>query len=490
MTAVSRSGDPAIWALLAAALLVRVAAALIWPNIHQPDEVFQTLEQAHRFWFGYGIVPWEWRAGIRSWLIPGLLAPVLGGVSALGFGPPVYNAVVAVLLSASSLTVVAAGWGFGRRAYGRTGAWLVGGLCAVWFEFVYFAPKTLTEVMAAHVLIAAVWFIVTAPRRLMLIGALLGVTGILRFHAAPMIVLASVWVCGADVRHRWPRLIAGAAVPLAFQTVLDWVTLGSPLQSVWLNFWINVVQARSEQFGAEPFYWYPIGLYQTWGPAMGLVLAAAVPGARHVPLLGWMVAVHVLAHSLVAHKEPRFLFPAMPMLIVLAGLGLCRVLADVRGFRTASASFLAGGLTAVALVSLFSATRPGFVGNWTSMEGGLAGGEWLRQQPDLRGLGVVNGPDWRAFWAITGGYYRLHRDVPIYPGRDAADLAARSPRFNYMFVPAPVGDRVTGFTRVRCWSGTTAAGGEGVPWCAYHRPGTCEPDPAATVNAVLPAVNE
>ncbi len=48
--------------------------AVLWPGIHYPDEVMQSLEQAHRLVFGSGLVPWEFRDGARSWLLPGMLA--------------------------------------------------------------------------------------------------------------------------------------------------------------------------------------------------------------------------------------------------------------------------------------------------------------------------------------------------------------------------------------------------------------------------------
>ena len=474
------------WLLLSGAFVLRVAVALLWPSIHQPDEVFQVLEPAHRLWFGHGIISWEWRLGIRSWLVPGLLAPVIGVASTLGLGPPGYAGVVAAVMSLTSLTVVAVGFGFGARMYGRTGALLIGALCAVWFEFVYFAPKTFTEVMAAHVLIVAVWVIVTAPHRFFLVGALLGLTGILRFHTGAMILVAAFWTCRADSRA-WGRLVAGAAVPVLGQAVLDWITLGTPLQSVWLNFWVNVVSSRSDIYGVVPFYWYPGRMLISWGPAFPLVMAAALLGARRVPLLGWMVLAHVLTHSLIGHKELRFLYPAMPLLMILAGLGLCRVLSRLPGFAAASPRVLALALAGMIAVSLAGATGAGYVGNWTSMAGGLQATDFLRGRGDVCGIGVVNGPDWKDYWTPTGGYFRLHRDIPIYSGADAAALSALAARFNSMSVPRAVGDRVPGFARGPCWAvnfGATVAPDD-PEWCVFHRPGVCTPDRSATINPGL-----
>ena len=64
--------------LAIAGLLARLSAAFYSNQINVfPDEIFQYLEQAHRLVFGYGYVPWEYRFGIRSWILPALISPIL-----------------------------------------------------------------------------------------------------------------------------------------------------------------------------------------------------------------------------------------------------------------------------------------------------------------------------------------------------------------------------------------------------------------------------
>ncbi|MGB7267017.1 MAG: hypothetical protein WBC92_15990, partial [Terracidiphilus sp.] len=46
--------------LIAIALGFRIAWAILRPNVLYPDEIFETLEPAHRLAFGYGILSWEW----------------------------------------------------------------------------------------------------------------------------------------------------------------------------------------------------------------------------------------------------------------------------------------------------------------------------------------------------------------------------------------------------------------------------------------------
>ncbi|HYY12079.1 MAG TPA: hypothetical protein VE781_14170, partial [Kineosporiaceae bacterium] len=112
---------------------LRLVPALGSRSVIYPDETYQMTEAAHRVVFGYGIVPWEFSVGTRSWLGPGLLLPPvllwrqlgLDGVDGLGL----VRAWVAILagLGAGSAALL------GRRLAGRAA-----GLLAA--AFVAFAP--------------------------------------------------------------------------------------------------------------------------------------------------------------------------------------------------------------------------------------------------------------------------------------------------------------------------------------------------------------
>jgi hypothetical protein len=107
--------DRTLLVLLALAMLVRFAAIIVFPSLHHPDENFQLLEQAHRIAFGYGVVPWEFRDGIRSPVVPYMLAALFWlGERAVG-GPEGYLLVARSALAATSLFGVAAVYRMGQR---------------------------------------------------------------------------------------------------------------------------------------------------------------------------------------------------------------------------------------------------------------------------------------------------------------------------------------------------------------------------------------
>src|SRR5580693_9349596 len=80
----ARAERIAIGVILVAAALPRLWAAWVDQGVFWPDELFQNLEQAHRFAFGFGLRPWEFRLGARSWLLPGALGLWMKLLAGLG----------------------------------------------------------------------------------------------------------------------------------------------------------------------------------------------------------------------------------------------------------------------------------------------------------------------------------------------------------------------------------------------------------------------
>jgi len=130
--------------------------------------------------------------------------------------------------------------------------------------------------------------------------------------------------------------------------MLDWFTWGQPFRSFWLNIYLNVVLGvAAKEFGASPpgYFFFMLGLAWLWTLPVFLILAWR--GARHIRLPAILAVVILLTHIAIAHKELRFIFPAVACAVPLAGLGLAAVTARLhmtwpRGFL--ALALLAGPL--------------------------------------------------------------------------------------------------------------------------------------------------
>jgi Alg9-like mannosyltransferase family len=229
--------DRTLLILLALAMAVRLAAIVAFPSLHHPDENFQLFEQAHRIAFGYGIVPWEFRDGIRSPVLPYGLATLFWlGERAAG-GPEGYLLVARAALAAVSLIGVAAVYRMGRKT-SPTHAAMAALVAATWFELVYFAGRPLTEAVATTFLVVAL-SLASLPRehlgfrRLVAIGLCLGLALMLRFHLAPGL--------------RWWR--SGSVAPTCARAGSRWHS------GAWLRSWYSGSRTGSTGARRSPPMW-------------------------------------------------------------------------------------------------------------------------------------------------------------------------------------------------------------------------------------------
>lgn len=476
-SAARRLAAVAVAALVLAAAGVRLVPILVEPSINWWDEIFQTIEPAHRLVYGYGLVPWEFQLGMRSWLLPGLVTGLMQAARLFGDGPDYYLPVVATSFALLASTSVICCFLWARRWFGVAGALAAAAVVAMAPELVYFGARALSEVVAAHLLLIGVYLMepvipTDSRRRLLGAGILLGLACLLRIQLAPAVALVALWSVWNGWRARLPTLAVGGVVALAFGAALDWVTLGYPLASVWRNFLYNIVEAVSAGFGTEPWSYYLLGEIGLWNGGTVFLLIAAALGARRLPVLAAAAVAILAVHSGIAHKEYRFIYPAVLMLTVLAGLGVGQLTEWGAEWlrRQGISKYLAGAVCAALLLGYF-----GFLmfRVWSSdtmlalrhrVHDNLLAASFVSRLPSFCGLGLYGekGLD----WARYGGYTYLHRPVPMYWPEDEAELAATAPAFDILLFTAPP-PAALGFETVRCFGNS----------CIARRAGGCEARP-------------
>jgi len=458
--------------LLILALALRLCALAIATPAH-PDEVFQYLETAHRLVFGQGVVTWEWRYGMRGWLLPLLVAgPMwLGGVLAPGSG--LYLFLPKFVATLASLSVVWVAWRLGERL-SRLHAQVAGFVAAIWFEFVYFAPHVMSETAGVLLILPAAWLLVDKARwstpRLVLASALLAAAVTIRFQYAPAVAALAVAACLFDIRRCWLPLLVGGAVGLLPSILADLAMGATPFAWVLENVRLNLIENRAANYSVSG----PLGyLGEAWPRtalwAVPLIGLAAI-GARRYPALAWMAVVNLVFHSLIAHKEYRFILLSVAATVLLAAIGTADWVAHVeRKDGPKPARERLSFLLVVWVLASITCSLGAFRSQWLMLRSEMQLYTRLRDDPALCGLAV-----YRHHWAITGGYAYLHRATPMLlfedqdVGRPAANLAANTPAFNTIMAdPAYAPQLPAGFGEIGC------EGRESDRMCLYRRPGAC-----------------
>jgi hypothetical protein len=428
--------------------------------MHHADEIFQTQEPAHRLAYGYGVVTWEWRRGIRSWVFPAFLAGVMRTTDWMGSGSKGYRWGIAIALSLISLTTVWFGFAWARRTSGMEAAIIAAGACATWYELVYFAPKALTEVVAGHALLPGLYLGVHGEglqekKRMFLAGIFCGLAMSLRIHLAPAVAFAALYFCYPNWRRRILPVAAGVLLPVVGFGLVDKITWSYPFQSFFLYFRVNVMEGRANYFGVLPWYWYLELLCGHLGPITLLVLM----GIRRSAFLGWVALIILVSHSVLGHKEVRFLYPLVPLEITLAALGVVEVAPAFNKGRKSplsSRTIVVSGLASCVLSSCLLVSHF----DWSRNSGSLVAFDQLSRDSTLCGVGV-----YRIGWWNLGGYAYLHQNVPIVLLRQASELEEGQRSFNAVVTGGRLPDPKGGFELAGCWNGV----------CLYRRLGPCMP---------------
>lgn len=150
--------------------------------------------------------------------------------------------------------------------------------------------------------------------RLIMGGFLLGLSFFFRFQMAFALAGIGAWLLyyrrlrGVD----WGWLLLGGGLAVGLGVCADYWLYGQWEFTAWHYFQSNILENKAVQWGRSPWWYYLQEIVLTGLPPISLLLVGlAIWGGyrqrQHVFV--WALLPFFLAHTLVAHKELRFLFP-------------------------------------------------------------------------------------------------------------------------------------------------------------------------------------
>ncbi len=446
-----------------------------------PDEIYQSIEQAHRLAFGYGFIPWEFVKGVRSWVFPGILAAVLKLASLLGA-----HSGEALVKTAKTFMVVLALWAvvssmqLGRRIGGIWGALFAGIASALFPASIVYGSRCMSELASCPLLCtAAVLALDGGKKRVLWAGALAGTAIYVRYQNG-LLTAAFLVMLLASKRYRdalWYALSAGA-FGLA-GGLLDWITWGKPFGAFLGYYQFNVVEGKASQWGTADAMYYFQCIWNSTGPwAVALLAVGFVCSFARTRVLPLAIVAYMWGHILIPHKEYRFLMPPIPLVLDLAGGGLgwlverasqwkrgedaARAATEIGWAATAAAVLLGTSLTHKLFtitfgdMGSFQDSPMGKNPPWFHEEGPNLAFWEAGKDPELCGIIMVGIPI-----IATGVYSYLHREVPIITRMDTGAA-------NYLAAPALM-QPPHGYRLVKSFRKDDYA--------LFKRPGTCSPPP-------------
>ena len=421
------------WPLMAAGLALRVFSALSGDYAIRPDENFQILEQAHRLVWGYGLIPWEFGVGARNWLTVLPAALPLAACRLLGLEDPAqYAEVVEVYFAALSMSVPLGMFALARNYYGETAARAALIVGCFWHEPVLYAPHALPEMFFAYLWFAAAALVSPRPSRTraLAVGILLGLTALLRPHISfSALALAAIWVFALSSRGGAGQTlrfgVLGGAVAALLFLLADWIGWGEPGHSLRMYF-AGYDVGMNKIFGNHDKRTHLANLTFFSGGACAVALLLLARWRRHGTIA--TLAIPTLAfHLMQSEHVYSYIHIVVMLLLLVVADEVARALSAPK-WRLAgiAASFAALLISAAGLNGKFPQHYKApnderwnpdhrlFISHRSPRHAAL---NFLSRLPEGELGGVAVDSWWR------GGYYRLHRKVPIYALDDSEHAA-------------------------------------------------------------------
>ncbi|QIP34170.1 glycosyltransferase family protein [Komagataeibacter rhaeticus] len=416
--------------ILFLALAIRILLVFLSPGPLRADEFFQYMEPAYHHITGHGVFTWEWRHGIRSWLLPDMIAGMLKAGHALGLG---YSAsFVRSVLAVGSLALVAGFVWAGWLTEGLEGAWICGMAAAFWPDMVNASFRTLGETIGGNMLVLSVLVIYIAMKRrgrahvrapvLFLSGLLAGCAFAFRFHLAPALLLEVALVVYLAGPRAIVPIAGGLVVPVCVLGIVDYQTLGHPFQSIYKNFQMNVNEGVALRYGSMPMAFYLFGLFHYWGAAFVPVCWLFWKGMRQQQYMASIPLFILLYFSLISHKEMSFIYAAIPIVILVASLALAGL---VRSGRVMPLPLVVGGMVVLELGVFASSYADEIHRNNRIMVMQMK----AAQMPDMCGMALV-GRD--GGWWLSGGYSHMKPGHALYLLTSGRDGDVPASQYNYV----------------------------------------------------------
>lgn len=290
-----------------------------------PDEHFQIIEFAR---WKMGIctpeaIPWELPANIRPTLQPIITLIIFKALEFCGLTNPFILALLLRIIM--MLTIMYSVYYFINQTLSEILPKQKNAYIALsyllWF-IPYISVRYSSETMSAAFLLLAVGMIcrMTDTKlhipvlKSITIGILFGFSFEFRYQIIFAVIGLLCWYLFIFRKDfiKLPYFVLGFLLVVILSTLADSWFYGKPVFAPLNYFKENIINGVAASFGVSPWYEYILMIFHKPTPFIGtcLLISLLCSGVKHFksPIV-WCVFFFILGHSVVAHKELRFIFP-------------------------------------------------------------------------------------------------------------------------------------------------------------------------------------
>jgi phosphatidylinositol glycan class B len=299
-------------------LIASVVAFWYW----HPDEHYQVSEFAS---YKLGItplkhLPWEFHNTMRSGILPYISFLISKFTMSLGvFNPFLTEAICRIL----STILLSEEFQMTTPRYYQ------------WSLFFWVLPIVMIRFSSESVSASLFWLgyalfrqnLNKSSLKLFGIGILWGLAFYIRAHIGILIGIAILYHFIKERKFKiYIFILLGFFVSTGLESIVNYWLYG---KFVFVPIWyfkVNLLDGQaSAKFGTEPFYYYFLEIIKNLIYPIGLAVFIGLfyfSKTKIKSIYTWFIIIFFFIHSVIAHKEYRFLFPIYPLLIPIAFIGL------------------------------------------------------------------------------------------------------------------------------------------------------------------------
>ena len=293
-----------------------ILAAIFSEGFHRPDEylgVFQWMQ------LKLGDLPsshlsWELKAQIRPWLHPYLFATIVNFCKTIGLNNPFHQATFLRILC--SLLGMISIYQLSQLILKSPKPDLYKKIALLSLASIWFLPfvhaRTTAESLGMSFFIFA--YFLFEERKTFTSGLMLGLSFIFRFQMIFMIAPFVLWhILFTHLKiSQHVKVFMGGLLVLGLSTLVDSVGYGNWTFTPYNYFYQNIILGISSSFGVDPWWKYFDFIFFKAIPPISILFIFCTFYhwvTRPFSLFSFCTIPFFIVHSLIAHKELRFIFP-------------------------------------------------------------------------------------------------------------------------------------------------------------------------------------
>ncbi len=316
---------------LLAGLIVQIATA--WDGFFfHSDEYFQIIEfAAHKYHFGVtGKLTWEFTEQIRPSIQIHFFNWWHNVLSVIGINDPflvlnlLYVLIGIVFFAISNYLIIDR---FKDKTYLPKLLWLNN----FFWVMPYLRCKYSAEMMGALICITGIILLYKLIEKkssplnalsLLITGLIFSISFYCRFQM--LFAFAGLLIWFALVHwQQWKKglvVLTGFIIGVGFNTWLDKLFYGDWVCTPYRYFYANLIEGKAASFGTSPWWYYLVILLAIGIPLAGFALFSFFAKAMTLYKNPFVLSTlfFVIGHSMVGHKEERFIFPVVVLMVYLA----------------------------------------------------------------------------------------------------------------------------------------------------------------------------